>query len=293
MRLPSVVCADIRVINWRNLTEWSKIYNDYVNEFFGNFTNLKHSTVQVLHVSQRSKNRWTHRTNMKLLLSIFFVPVIFSTSVTCDFADDKLKSWINVISFDLIKNKTSGKVIGAVIQTNDKLLKTVEFSLDDRRSTLHSPRVKSSVSLCLHEGHVKYNGKVDISSPVRMKFCKNELSGLFYYYGVVYTLYTREKDRSWIIFTGKDQLQTENGQNKTCRVVAYNETHIHGKPLDKTSDKLRNKLSVPKLLREKRSILMHRRNYIEVMIFISDEFYQDKGSSDEAVSWKNFYWFFL
>ncbi|XP_075264043.1 uncharacterized protein LOC142355910, partial [Convolutriloba macropyga] len=220
---------------------------------------------------------------MKLLLSIFFVPVIFSTSVTCDFADDKLKSWINVISFDLIKNKTSGKVIGAVIQTNDKLLKTVEFSLDDRRSTLHSPRVKSSVSLCLHEGHVKYNGKVDISSPVRMKFCKNELSGLFYYYGVVYTLYTREKDRSWIIFTGKDQLKTENGQNKTYSVLAYNETNIHGKPLDKTSDKLRNKLSEPKLLREKRSILMHRRNYIEVMIFISDEFYRDKGSSDEAV----------
>ena len=225
-----------------------------------------------------------------VLTAIILLPLIISDEIT-----QKLKSWTTISQFSLIENNNSNQTsFEGILQTNNSQIGTVELNLY-QRSNVHNQKLKTSVIDCLFEGFIVNNNSNDNeNSPVRLKYCSHEsatvreLSGFIFLDNKVYNVHTNRDDGSLILFNADDVMEGTE-EFRTCTADENRNKVITSEP--------KSFVTVPQdsgLSDEKQSKRMKRqtnyeqqeRNFVEILVVNSYEYYEQYNFSEQMVSFK-------
>ena len=219
-------------------------------------------------------------------LTVLFVMIAYNNG---ELKHDRLKSWKNVTHFEIYETgKTNAR---AKMETDHFDVSVIEFELE-RRPNLHGNHLKTSVSNCLYEGFVIHNSEVDINSPIRLKHCSDatgkilELSGLLFLNQKVFTLHMNE-DSSIILFND-DDVRNDVLRTKKCDPIKPELMEKHPiNPMEnnvKELPKVVENAGVNERYKRQTSVQQRDRSFAEVLIVISNDYYLNFGSSEQAVS---------
>ena len=222
--------------------------------------------------------------NMSKIFANISILMFLITRIHGEQIHDSLKSWKNVTRFDIQKSGKSG--VMATMETDDFKQGVVEFKLH-QRSTLHGNHLEPSVKDCLYEGFVMHESEVDVNSPVRLKHCSDvtgkllELSGLIFLNEKVFTLHLNE-DGSIILFND-DDVRKDALKTRHCAAKDKDSPRVHHKfsPEEENSilkwSKRFNQGGVSRNRRQT-SYQQQERSYVEILVAISNEYFQHYGS---------------
>ena len=216
----------------------------------------------------------------------FLFVIFYHISINYFFINSqKLVNGIPYIKIHYINTKRdykTGQLNQLNLFTNSSQFQDLSFTLQ-KRASLHSGHLKSSITDRLYEGYLLKNDKIDRSSPARFKvwspkFKSNlEVSGLFYLNLKVFSLRTFN-DGSVVIMLSKNATKSD----KFHKCVAKDKRELKLNLQSKTERRLNSsQLKKENLIRIKRNV--PQRSFVEIIIFNSAEYYAKYGSSKQTV----------
>ncbi|XP_075255291.1 zinc metalloproteinase-disintegrin-like MTP4 isoform X3 [Convolutriloba macropyga] len=161
-----------------------------------------------------------------MLVFSFAVAILFTSCVCYARKHDKhdnLSSWSNVLSFKLTPTDDSQSFTG-ILTTDKDEVGTIRLSLTLLPTyTYNAAKEAPSSSRCLYKGHVVYtkngNDKVDLDSPVRLRFCEDELQGFLNLNGQTFYVDYEQAKKHTILYSQQNFREKSLVVEERCGVV--------------------------------------------------------------------------